>query len=383
MKASKNTILFFSAFIVAIAILEIFLRFSHFLGVGLSFTQPDSLLGYGLVPNKHYWIKRENDHPIVGKINKYGWRDKDWSIQKPKNTFRIAVLGDSFVEALQVEQEYTFLYLLENTLNKEFSCKVELMNFGRSGFTQSEELLVLKHYVSAFAPDMVLLFFFPGNDITDISKDTTSDRMRPFYTNSNEGELILDTSFSNTTQYKIKCLVNFFKQHSMLVSYFCDIYNRYKINRLTQNGSLEGLDATYSLCTSHPSEIYIKNYLLNKALIYDMSRYCKDRTIDFMLVCLDLPTYKIAIEEKYKKLYPSFNSFFFEDDLRAFSSSINIEYTGLQRAFRKAYENNKVAFHFGNDDGHYNYKGHRLVAKTLLPKLKSMLYDKSALDNRN
>ena len=73
---------------------------------------------------------------LQGKINSYGWRDKELSLKKPQNTYRIAVLGDSLVEAFQVESDRTFLALTEQQLNEEHKLKVELMNFGHGGYTK-------------------------------------------------------------------------------------------------------------------------------------------------------------------------------------------------------------------------------------------------------
>src|SRR5438552_2622971 len=41
-------------------------------------------------------------------INAEGWRDVAHELAKPPGVYRIAVLGDSYVEALQVELEQTF-----------------------------------------------------------------------------------------------------------------------------------------------------------------------------------------------------------------------------------------------------------------------------------
>lgn len=67
------------------------------------------------------------------------------------------------------------------------------MNFGRSGYSQVEELIILKHHIMQFLPDMVILFFVPVNDIRDVSKETSPELLRPFYTLSEKEELKLDT----------------------------------------------------------------------------------------------------------------------------------------------------------------------------------------------
>lgn len=156
------------------------MRATHLFNARISWSERDSILVWRFTPGRRYWFKKENDHPVTGRINSYGWKDKEWSLQKPAKTYRIAVLGDSCVEAFQVESDQTFLSLTEQQLNKNQDIKVELMNFGRSGFTQSEELLVLKNCVSQFYTDMVVLFFSP-NDIEDVSRETAGDLIRPFY----------------------------------------------------------------------------------------------------------------------------------------------------------------------------------------------------------
>jgi len=87
------------------------------------------------------------------------------------------------------------------------------MNFGRSGCTQTEELLFLKNDVIQFFLDIVILFFYAGNDIIDVSKKTAPDLIMLFYYISESGELMLDTSFIELREFKIKCFINSFKQH--------------------------------------------------------------------------------------------------------------------------------------------------------------------------
>ena len=68
-------------------------------------------------------------------INSRGWRDEDHEIEKPEGKFRIAVIGDSYVEALQVPLEDTFWKVAERDLNSvaDSSVDVEVLAFGISG----------------------------------------------------------------------------------------------------------------------------------------------------------------------------------------------------------------------------------------------------------
>ena len=359
------SLLVFSLFILA---MEIVLRTTHLFGAYISPTEPCPVLSWRYSPGHKYWNNKENDHPITGRINSYGWRDKEWSVRKPQDTYRIAVLGDSYVAAFQVESDRTFLALTENKLNEDYNLKVELMNFGLPGATQTEELLILKNQIEQFSPDMVLVFFLPANDIDDVAKGTAGRTMRPFYNISGKGELILDTSFLEMRGYKIRCFINDFKQHSALISLICERYNAYQRASGIET-SPEKIEGFLSLCTDNPDATYLRNYRLNKILLKAMSDYCNEKRIGFMIVCLEISTYVPESEKKYTAIDSTFNTNFFEDDLENYAKSLDVEYLGLQRIFRQSYECSPVSLHWG----HWNYEGHEVVANALADKLKSII----------
>jgi len=111
---------------------------------------------------------------------------------------------------------------------------VEIMNFGRSGYTQTEQLLVLREDVLSFDPDMVALVFFPGNDINDVREETSPEKNRPFFLRSPSGEWILDASFREEPRYRFRQWINGIKQRTVLVSLVGDRCNAYVRNRRHQ-----------------------------------------------------------------------------------------------------------------------------------------------------
>lgn len=381
-KTIINIFLSFVSFLIFLGIFEIVLRTTHLFNARISWAEPDPILGWRNTPSRKYWFREETDHPIIGRINSYGWRDKEWSLQKPNKIYRIAVLGDSFVEAFHVESDRTFLALTEYQLNGNQDIKVELMNFGRSGCTQTEELLVLKNDVMPFSPDMVIVFFYPINDIKDINRETTTDLTRPFYHISESRELMLDTSFVEMREFRIKCFVNWFKQHSVLISLLCERYNSYKIQmrfraKNTSNSTRgealpKKLEDYLSLCTDEPDATFLGNYQLNKRLIKAIAENCKEKGICFMLVTINNNAYIPKVEKQYKLIDSTFDTNFFEDDLGNYAKSISIEYLGLQRIFRQSFEKTGIPLHWD----HWNYEGHKLVAYSLANKLRSIIYSK-------
>src|SRR3989442_3392601 len=70
--------------------------------------------GWTLRPNVSGWFRKEGAAYV--SINSAGMRDREHTLAKPANTYRIAILGDSFAEALQVPLEHTFWHVLEDRL---------------------------------------------------------------------------------------------------------------------------------------------------------------------------------------------------------------------------------------------------------------------------
>ena len=89
-----------------------------------------------------------------------------------------------------------------------------------------------------------------------------------------------------------------------------------------------------------------------------------------MLVTINTPAYIPEVEAKYRDMDASFNADFFEDDLRKFAASINIDYLGLQKIFRASHETKGIPLHWG----HWNYQGHQAVGKALADKLRSTIH---------
>jgi len=129
---------------------------------------PDTDLGWKGVPNLSFtWAgHRVNcvEYSVPIHLNKLGFHDSMRETKKPANTVRIAVLGDSMVEALQVPLESTATQLLENKLNsvKLFGDKeCQVLNFGVSAYGVGQYLLMYQKYASKFSPSYVFIFVAP------------------------------------------------------------------------------------------------------------------------------------------------------------------------------------------------------------------------------
>ena len=107
------------------------------------------------------------EYSVTYSTNSIGFRDREHTIKKSSNVFRIVVLGDSYTQALQVPLEQSFPYLLEQKLNSNTTVQkeIEVINLGLDSSGTGQQYLILKHIGLEYKPDLVILGFLTGNDV--------------------------------------------------------------------------------------------------------------------------------------------------------------------------------------------------------------------------
>ncbi len=107
------------------------------------------------IPNSAY-SQTSQEVDIEIRVNSQGLRaDRDFPLQKPEGTCRIAVLGDSFFMGYEVDIENSFSYLLESKL-ADANQPCEILNFSVSGFGTAEYIVSMESRVLPFDPDLVI-----------------------------------------------------------------------------------------------------------------------------------------------------------------------------------------------------------------------------------
>ena len=90
-------------------------------------------------------------------LNSEGMRDREFSIIKPKESIRIAVLGDSFSFGSGIKNvNVSYPKLLESKLNRPNE-NYEILNFGLPGKNTEDEIRILKEKALKYSPDIVII----------------------------------------------------------------------------------------------------------------------------------------------------------------------------------------------------------------------------------
>ena len=89
--------------------------------------------------------------------NQFGFNDRDRTEKKPEGIrFRIAVLGDSFIWGDGVPYDVIWSHKLEKLITAKRP-DVEVLSWGKRGWSTKDELNFLKEYGIAFAPDLLIV----------------------------------------------------------------------------------------------------------------------------------------------------------------------------------------------------------------------------------
>jgi hypothetical protein len=206
-KPLASALLLIVSVLVALLLAEVVLRLagqSYYWAIG---KRPDPELGWRPPPNAAAWQRFEG--AALVETNGLGFRDRDHPLRGPDGGLRIAVLGDSFTEAVQVPIDRTWWRRMESILNAEAcggaasSSPVEVLNFAVSGYSSAQSLLAMRRYALRFAPDVVLLAFFTGNDLVENSPELDADPMRPYvHRDGVGGGLRIDRAFLQGDDYR-------------------------------------------------------------------------------------------------------------------------------------------------------------------------------------
>ncbi|MCU7905769.1 MAG: SGNH/GDSL hydrolase family protein [Candidatus Thiodiazotropha sp. (ex Epidulcina cf. delphinae)] len=354
--------------------------------------QRDDNVGTAYRPGIAFIQKDEGEAHI--KINPEGFRDKEREIQKPLNTIRIAVVGDSYTDAFSVPVEMRYTEILENEINNNCNAlggrKVEVLNFGMSGYGTAQELQVLRHKVWKYSPDLVILGFLPYNDVRNNSRALEKNDGIPYFLYKDE-KLELDADFRDSPSHH--------QTWQKVVGYKIVDNSRvaqvlYRINVLVKDYFLTqeqgrvkkkdtplevGLDD--SVFYPPKDAVWEDAWRVTEGIISLMSKEVSGHGAGFLLVTLTQGTVVHPDESVWREFQSKLgvkNLNYPQQRMSAFALRQGIDILNLVEPFRKYARDNQVYLHgFENTElgkGHWNIEGNQLAGKMIAEKVCSGFY---------
>ena len=115
-------------------------------------------LSFAHAPNRSAFLMG-----VPVSINSEGLRDREFSLDKPPDAYRIMMLGDSTTFGWGVKQDDTAAKFLERKLNADLPTgynRVEVMNTGVGNYDTVQEVTYYETIGWEYHPDLVVLVFF-------------------------------------------------------------------------------------------------------------------------------------------------------------------------------------------------------------------------------
>jgi len=113
---------------------------------------------------------RRREFEVFVRNNSWGFHDEEHSLAKPPGRKRVLLVGDSFVQALQVTLQEGMPRLLARRLKARFR-DVEVVAVAQSGWGPIEYGAAIAEWAPRLSADAVVCFFYPGNDVRNSSPE--------------------------------------------------------------------------------------------------------------------------------------------------------------------------------------------------------------------
>jgi hypothetical protein len=345
------------------------------------FYRSDPYRGWGLNPGARGWYRREGFSYL--RINHDGFRGPDYPRHKPPGVVRVAVLGDSYVEAMQVAEDKTFTAVIGRVLADCPALKgarVEAMNFGVDGYGTAQELIVLQRKVWAYAPDIVVLAIFLGNDIRNNSAALEPDRCRPFYTYDHD-VLKLSGPWIDSPGFRLWCTARFDYRDLRLASMFHDTLEAVSQGRRAPTPAHPVEPAiNYSIYKPPTDAAWTAAWRVTEGLITAASRDARQHGAMFLSVTEDtgVQVWPVpAVRERFAHHLGVADLFYPDRRIEDLGARNGFAVLALAPALQAyAQSHNEFLHGFKNTPmgfGHWNETGHAQAGRLIAQRLCAMI----------
>jgi hypothetical protein len=385
-RAAANLALALGGIIIALLIAEAALRIAnHWYPYFFRF---DPAAGWSLRPGASGYYNREGDAWV--SINRDGLRGPDRPHTKPADTFRVAMLGDSYTEAIQVPYDQTFSAVAERELARCPALegkRVEALDFGVDGYGTAQELVTLRDRALAYSPDAVVLAIFLGNDIRNNSVVLEGDRCRPFYA-LDDGRLMPVGPFFDSSSFRLWCMARFDYRDAALTDLLAEGWTilRHPPRAPTPESPVERA-INYNIYKPPTDKAWRDAWDVTDALINQVRYESVEHHARFLAVTLDTGVQVLpdtVARANFMRREGIGDLFYPDERIEALGRRDGFavlalapplqEYATEHHVYLHGFKNTPMGF------GHWNAQGHHLAGKLIAARLCSMLTGAGSAD---
>jgi len=353
------------------------------------FYTADRQIGWSFRPGAEGMFMGETRQYV--RINSHGFRDVARNYEKPPTSFRIAVLGNSWTEALQVPLDKTYCSVLERKL-AGLHCfagkQVEVLNFGVSGYSTAQELLLLRQEVWKYHPDTVILAFYSARDVANNVRQLNNagdPDQSPYFVYRGD-RLVLDDSFRNLPavqerQIKLQRLRGMVNEH-VLVLQAVNTLVRYGRTRMAmaavqERGRKAGTDSLEHAIYAPPNLPALQEgWRVTEGLLVAMRDEARAHGAELRIVTLANRPQVIPDPQKRSEFMHALgvpDLSYADERINALGKREGIPVTNLAPALSEYAETHKVYLNGFNEanfgGGHWNVTGHEVAAEAIAKSL--------------
>lgn len=389
-KAAQRALVALAALAVALAAAEFVA--DRWLPMPASMYELDPVLIYKATPGARSTkraISAAERHWVTTEINAQGRRGPE--LTKEKRAPRIAVFGDSFILAEDVEVPDTFVERLGAELRS--GGPVEMANCGVTGYGPDQSCLRFEREAEELAPDLVVFALYSSNDHGDLLRNkifrVEPDGRAALNAYTIAPELVADferrkAAASGPALLRAITSALDARRHAEelrtrpapppYVDWYLraapDEYQEYVVehNLAVRQVWEDYYDVDVAIYPDWPSSSWKRKAM--RAVVQRMQEQCASRNIAlFVLVipsAVDLcPTGEIHVEPKR---YPTWKPERLTQGLEAISVELGIAHVNLYEPFEAA---GPDSLYFGGENLHWNAKGQALAARIVAEFLRA------------
>ncbi|MBC8184842.1 SGNH/GDSL hydrolase family protein [candidate division KSB1 bacterium] len=311
-------------------------------------------------PNQKGIYRKASEIKANYSINNNGWNSAHTHYDTKKDTgkYRIAVIGDSFVEALQVSFNESFAEKLESKLGKD---SFDVYRFGISGAPLSQYLHLIRKEVTQFKPDL-LVILLTHNDFVESFKKVDGVYTSCFLKIYIENGKVIGEIQPKKLDRK---WYHFIREKSAIWRYF--VYRKgirfNNLRKLILGGTVTGNESYQANIDITEIFDYINEIeVLTDYIFNEVKKYCYQKKMEVVII---MDGYRNIIYQGIdSKAYYDRGALQLNKIAHKFCTKYDIKFIDLHKVFESDYKRNKQMFNFKND-AHWNGYGHQIASETL------------------